>query len=140
MKRNYEYSERATLAELRIGLRRTRKEKKIYVAAHIIRMIRKRFPHLNVRLSANEKKNLLLKLNRARYGKVPLAPWLPRGYQIARLLLLVQIHIKKSKKPTARDTALARHARTYYRRSKDPFARQQLRSLIETCRLIGLRL
>jgi hypothetical protein len=137
----YEYSNRATTRSLLSGLDRARREGRIYVIANLVKMIRFSRMRLDVDLRKTERVELLCALGNARKGPLPLATWLPRGYQVARLLMLSMLHMpERVIVPTKRDRRQIKSAIQHYRSEPhDWHSRRQLGSLLRTCTAIGIQ-
>ena len=137
-KRLYEYSNRATLRSLLIGLGHARKEEKLYVVANVVNIIHHRFGRFDIQLTNHERRRLITMLYAARHGKPPLPEWIPRGYQVARLLMLTMIHAPGKTRVSSRDIITICTAEGELVRDKKKWVSGQLRSLRLTCRSIGL--
>lgn len=136
----YQYSCRSTTASIVTGLAKARSEGNIYVVANLVALIWNRRLDVPVRLTVEERYTLLRNLKMARYHKVlPLAEWIPRGYQIARLLRLVKIHCPSECRISARDIFLIKKARIKLLREKNKWLSHQIKSLDETCGSLGIK-
>jgi hypothetical protein len=137
-KRRYEYSERATLRNLLIGVGHARKEGRLYVVANLVHIIHQRFHRHDIKLTPRERRQLIAMLHAARHGTVPLPSFIPRGYQVARFLMLTKIHAPGKTHVTSNDTNLIFQAEATLIRDKEKWLSDQLASLHFTCRSIGL--
>ena len=119
----------------------SRLENNVYLTANIVRELRQRGK--NVSLTKEEQKMLIGWLRRARHGKKPLAMWLPRGYQVVRLLCVLKILNPRRKIiASTSDKRLFSLAEAHYtKRMKtgDIHASAQLQSLYHSLRFLGLR-
>lgn len=133
MKSKYDLDLSDSMKKLYLRLCQSRREKRVYVTSNILQLIQ-----CKVCLRENEIQELEEFLRRARYGKeLPLAPWLPRGYQIARLLVQLQFaYPRKVIRPTQRDIRLIREAAKHYVEDRNDRrnSSRQLSSLKDCCR------
>ena len=135
-KSKYDTSPRDSIQSLLKKLKLSRREDELYVTARLLGVIWQK-----ISLSKAEKEKLKRQLDRARWGKVPLASWLPRGYQIARFLMLVKFHCPEVNcQPTGRDRILMFAAIEHYKNDKDDRRRslRQLKSLTVTMNTLGV--
>ncbi len=137
---NYDIGPKATVFECITKLELARENhENIYVIARLAAIARS-MVNEKIGLTPREKHRLIKALRDARYGRKPLAEWLPRGYQVARLLMTAREAIpERTFRMTKRDKKLIRLADLFYRQSKDPHAKVQLGSLRRTIRFLEKR-
>lgn len=139
-KSRYELNGKESISHIKRKLRQARKERRIYVIAHLVRILRYK-GLVCIGLTKKEERCLIKALREARYGKKPLAEWLPRGYQIARFIFLVMLLMpERNIKVKRRDKVLIKETAKYYRKNWDRHSARQLKSLSQTARCIGVRI
>lgn len=134
-------SSRTPNDEIALLIAKSRKSDSIYALARKIGIARRHL-HLYITLTRAERKKLLSALRRARYGKIlPLAPWLPRGYQILRLMWTIKdVMPEKNIKITHRDIRLITRALREFRDSREKWLSNQIASLKHSAKSIDLSL
>lgn len=136
---NFTFGPKTPTGQVRKLLAAARCEGDIYIIGRIVAILRYR-GCTDVTLNSSESRKLLRALQSVRAGKKVLARWLPIGYQTVRLIWLARLVTCRSVKVTKRDLDRIKRAANHYRKSDDPFAKRQLRSLIETAQAIGIEL
>lgn len=138
MKPKFEIDSKTPISVIKRKLELARRMGQIYVIARIVEVLRQR-GHLYEHLSKNEQGKLLSALHNARYGKKPLADWLPRGYQIARFLMLaMDLLPERLVRVTKRDRRSIRLAGYCYLQTGDKWSIRQFHSLVRTTKVIGI--
>src|SRR3989338_1094593 len=126
---------------LQAQLEQARREGAIYLIARRVQTLRER-GYFFYRLTLPEQKKLIAALFQARNGKtLPLASWLPRGYQILRLLTtIMSVMPGILVRATDRDIRLIKRAEEIFISEKDKWGSGQLPSLRRSARAIGVKL
>ena len=135
----FDFDRTTPVVVIRARLEEARERGGIYLIARIIQVLQQRNIHEELRSS--ERRHLLEAIQQAKHGKLPLKEWIPRGYQIARLLCTAQAVIPDFKPSvTKRDKRLMETALKQLRQERDKWGADQIPSLIHSAKAIGIRL
>lgn len=125
---------------IRSKLEEARRLGGIYLIANLIRVAKEH--GISEELRTSERKRLLEAIEQARFSKeTPLKSWIPRGYQIARLLATAKALIPDFDPAVSnRDKALMNEALAQFRREKDIWGKDQVPSLLYAAKSLGVEL
>lgn len=135
----YDFDENTSVDLIKSRLVETRATSNIYRTGRVIQVLRYR--GVKIGLTPDERLRLADAIRKARFSEhLPLAKWLPRGYQIARLLALAKdLMPSYNWQPTRRDVEHMLAAAKHIKKDKS-FGDDQLPSLIQTAQLLDVKI
>ena len=140
VKERFDFDRHTSAFIIRRRLDEAREMGGIYRIARIIQVLKHR--NIQEELRVSEHRRLIEAIGQARHGKeLPLKSWLPRGYQIARLLNTAMAVIPGFKpRVTSRDIRLIREALGQFKREKKLWGKEQIPCLIHSAKELGVKL